>query len=60
MLGTQFLSHYWILDMSVVDAVDVVVIVTSISDGMFVVMVVFVIAEKVILGMKHLGQMDVP
>ena len=60
MLGTQFLSHYWILDMSVVDAVDVVVIVTSISDGMFVVMVVFVIAEKVILGMQHLGQMDVP
>ena len=59
MLGTQFLSHYWILDMSVVDAVDVVVIATSISDGMFVVMVVFVIAEKVILGMQHLGQMDV-
>ena len=45
--------------MSVVDAVDVVVIVTSISDGMFVVMVVFVNAEKVILGMQHLGQMDV-
>ena len=59
MLGTQFLSHYWILDMSVVDAVDVVVIATSISDGMFVVMVVFVIAEKVILGMQHLGQIDV-
>ena len=59
MLGTQFLSHYWILDMSVVDAVDVVVIATSISDGMFVVMVVFVIAEKVILGKQHLGQMDV-
>ena len=45
--------------MSVVDAVDVVVIATSISDGMFVVMVVFVIAEKVILGTQHLGQMDV-
>ena len=59
MLGTQFLSNYWILDMSVVDAVDVVVIATSISDGMFEVIVVFVIAEKVILGMQHLGQMDV-
>ena len=34
--------------MSVVDAVDVVVIATSISDGMFLVMVVFVIAERVI------------
>ena len=59
MLGTQFLSHYWILDMSVVDAVDVVVIATSISDGMFVVMVVFVIAENVILGKQHLGQIDI-
>ena len=45
--------------MSVVDAVDVVVIATSISDGMFEVIVAFVIAEKVILGMQHLGQMDV-
>ena len=45
--------------MSVVDEVDVVVIATSISEDMFVVMVVFVIAEKVILGMQHLSQMDV-
>ena len=59
MLGTQFLSHYGILDMSVADAVDVVVIATSISDGMFEVIVVFAIAEKVILGLQHLGQMDV-
>ena len=59
MLGTQFLSHYGILDMSVADAVDVVVIPTSISDGMFEVIVVFAIAEKVILGLQHLGQMDV-
>ena len=59
MLGTQFLSHYWVFDMSVVDAVDVVVIATSISDGMFEVIVVFAIAEKVILGLQHLGQMDV-
>ena len=59
MLGTQFLSHYGILDMSVADAVDVVVIATSISDGMFEVIVVFVVAEKLILGLQHLGQMDV-
>ena len=50
MLETQFLF---------IDAVDVVVIATSISDGMFEVIVVFVIAEKVILGLQQLGQMDV-
>ena len=59
MLETQFLIQYWLLDESFFDAVDVVVNGTSISDSMLVVVVVFVVAEKLILGMQHLGQMDV-
>ena len=59
MLETQFLIHYWLLDESFFDAADVVVNGTSISDGMFVVVVVFVVAEKLIFCTQHLGQMDV-